>query len=192
MRKVLGKWVLSLVVCSVAFGMGHGVIRWASGEGDDGGGTVATATAIPDSDSTVAPEATATSNPLPAQTAAPTGEPSPRRIPGVPSIEEMGARVQGGHSYELEGVRLHFPEGFGDYVVIYPVLVDYGPENPEAAEEGNIIATIYNIQTKSSLFLSIADRSGHPRAKEVGRHTVSLDAGPALGPIASDAEVLAR
>lgn len=186
MRALSGKAILIPLICSLAFGIAYTTARQASGEGDTG-----------DSPSvvwTVEPTPATSEVPGDVPTATPDStveDGAPTAVPGLPSVEEMGRRVAGGESLDVAGVRLHMPAGFGDYVVIYPVLLD-GPTDPALADENNIIATIYNIETESSLFVSLADRSGHARAQEVGRHVVGADGNASLDSIAANAEVLAR
>jgi len=110
--------------------------------------------------------------------------PAPRGSP--PSFDDLGELAVAGSVFEKYGVRLQIPEGLGDFRVFYPVIVDWGfaPD----ADHPNIVMTVYNPQTRSSLFLRFEDGPDGPRPVELSRKVKQPEANAALDSVASSAE----
>jgi len=185
-KQVLGKSVLTLIACCVAFGVVYGTVRQASGEGGTGGEATprSAPTAAPDSGSGAVPAGTATPDagltPPPVETAV-TGS--------SPPIDQLGEQAKAGTVFERWGVRLNIPEGLGDFRVIYPIIVD----GPGVEVWGNnVIMTVYNIQTHSSVFLGFEETSDGVRVVERGRHIEQAEVNAALDQLTSSAEVSAQ
>lgn len=183
MKHALGKSVLIPLVCCLAFGVAYvSVHRTFGQEAPTAPATTPEASVTPDSTSTPRSESTATpddtSPTAPVQTRAP-GSP--------PSFDELGERAAAGSVFEKYGVRLQIPEGLGDFRVLYPVIVDWGfaPD----VDHPNVIMTVYNPQTHSSLFFRFEDGPEGPRPIELGRRVEQAEANAALDSIASSAEV---
>ena len=131
MNKVLGKSVLTLALCGAAFVLTYGAVRQARGESGTGEVSVATATATatPDQGSTITPAATSDSDSTATPEAKETPSPQPTQtvVPdGFPPIEELGEAANGGTVFDKWGIRFNVPDGYGEYRVIYPLIVD-GP-----------------------------------------------------------------
>lgn len=172
MKQILGKSVLTLLVCCLAFGVAYATVRRASGEEGTTQGT---------------PTVAASETPLPDSTIVPVETPSARR--SFSSIEDLGELAPAGSVFEKWGVRMQMPSGMGDFRVIYPIIVD-GP----GAEDwsSSVIMTVYNIQTHSSLFLGFEQTGEGLRPVERGRHVEQAEASAALDEIISSVEVSAR
>jgi hypothetical protein len=184
-KQALGKSVLIPLVCCLAFGAAYvSVHRTFGQEAPTAPATTpeVSASVTPDSTSTPALESTATpddtSPTAPVQTRAP-GSP--------PSFDELGERAAAGSVFEKYGVRLQIPEGLGDFRVMYPVFVEWGFE-PDA-DHPDVVMTVYNPQTHSSLNFRFEDGPEGPRPIELGRHVEQGKANAALDSIAASAEV---
>jgi hypothetical protein len=180
-----GKSVLIPLICCLAFGVAYVSVHRAFGQGVPIAPTTTpevSASVTPDSTATPALESTATpddtSPTAPVQTRAP-GSP--------PSFDEFGDRAAAGSVFEKYRVRLQIPKGLGDFRVLYPVIVDWGfaPD----VDHPNIVMTVYNPQTDSSLILRFEDSPEGPRPIELERHIKQAEASAALDSIASSAEV---
>jgi len=183
-KHALGKSVLIPLVCCLAFGVAYvSVHRTFGQEAPTAPATTPEASVTPDSTSTPRSESTATpddtSPTAPAQTPASDGSP--------PSFDELGERAAAGSVFEKYGVRLQIPEGLGDFRVMYPVIVNWGRATD--ADHPNMIMTVYNPQTHSSLFFRLEDGPEGPRPIELGRKVENPKANAALDSIASSAEV---
>ncbi|MCJ7490930.1 MAG: hypothetical protein MUP15_02030 [Dehalococcoidia bacterium] len=185
MKQALVKSVLIPLVCCLAFGAAYVSVHRTFGQ-EAPTAPAATpevsASVTPDSTSTPPLEPTAmpddTSPTAPVQTRAP-GSP--------PSFDELGEPAPAGSVFEKDGVRLQIPEGLGDFRVLYPVIVDWGfaPD----VDHPNVVMTVYNPQTHSSLFFRFEDSPEGPRPIELGRHVEQAEANAALDSIAASAEV---
>jgi hypothetical protein len=182
-KQALGKSVLIPLVCCLAFGAAYVSVHRTFGQDAPTEPAVTPeASVIPDSASTPTLEPTATPNGT-----SPTA-PAQTRAPGsLPSLDEIGERAAAGSIFEGYGVRLQIPEGLGDFRVLYPVLVNWGfaPD----IDHPNIVMTVYNPQTRSSLFFRFEDGPEGPRPIELGRRVEQPEANAALDSIASSAEV---
>jgi hypothetical protein len=176
--------ILIPLVCCLAFGAAYvSVNRTFGQEAPTAPAVTPEASVIPDSTPTPTLGATATpdgtSPTTPAQTPASDGSP--------PSFDELGELAAEGSVFEKYGVRLQIPEGLGDFRVMYPVIVNWG--RAIDADHPNMIMTVYNPQTHSSLFLRFEDGPEGPRPVELGRHVERAEANAALDSIAASAEV---
>jgi hypothetical protein len=174
------------ILCLLAFTLAYVATRAASGEAaptdpeatpevvatlESGSNPASTieATATPDAGAVAPPE----------ETVAPEEGPFP--------LDLMGNAAAEGSVFEKYGVRLQIPKGLGDFRVIYPVIVDWGV--PEDTDLPNVIMTIYNPQTKSSLFLNVEGvAKGHAPIR-LGEKIGRPEAQSPLDSIASSAEV---
>jgi hypothetical protein len=176
-------------LCCLAFGAAYLSVNRASGQGEapepvaTADGTAAATTdpgLIATKETAGTPEDTS-----PPSATAPAETPEPGNAPR--SFDELGEPAAAGSVFEKYGVRLHIPEGFGDFKVIYPVIVLWGL--PEDAEHPNVVMTVYNPQTRSSLFLRFEDTADGPRPVELGRNVELPGADAAFDQIASTMEV---
>jgi hypothetical protein len=184
-KNALGKSTLILLVCCLAFGAAYVSVNRVFGETTPTDPTVTpqvVATVMPHSTSTPTSESDAT--PDDASPATPVQTLTPG---GAPSFDDLGDLAVEGSVFEKYGIRLQIPEGFGDYRVLYPVIVDWGfaPDT----DHPNVIMTVYNSQTHSSLFLRFEDGPEGPRPIELSRRVEQAEANAALDSIASTAEV---
>ena len=185
MKNALGKLVLIPLVCCLAFGAAYVSVDRVFGEA-----TPTDPAVTPEVSASVTPDAIST--PLLEPTATP-DETSPTapvqtRAPGSrPSSDELGERAAAGSVFEKYGVRLQIPEGLGDFRVIYPVIVDWG--FAADADHPNVIMTVYNPQTHSSLFFRFEGGPEGPRPIELSRRVELAEANAALDSIAASAEV---
>jgi len=132
-----------------------------------------------------APSLTPTETPAPSATA-PTQTPTPDG--SWSSSGELGERAPAGSVFDKYGVRLRIPEGFGDFWVLYPVIVNWGTASD--ADHPDVIMTVYNAQTRSAIFLRFEDNAKGPRAVEVDRRVEQPEIGAALDSLMSTAEVV--
>ncbi len=181
------------MLCCLAFVAAYLTVRGAFGQtaptdvaGTPDASASATVAAPTAADLPVTPTLSATAAtppdlPVPTATAIPSGGAWP------PAFDEQGDLASAGSVFQKYGVRLHIPDGFGDFRVFYPVIVDWGvPQDPD---HPGVIMTVYNPQTHSSLFLRFEDSPQGPRPVELGRHVGQAAAGAALDSIALNAEV---
>jgi len=163
--------ILPVVICCLAFSAAYFAARQASGQEGPVEEATPTAVSTPDSESTAPPVETPPAGHSPS------------------SIAELGESATGGTVYEGWGVRLQLPAGSGDFRVIYPVIVENGQGDGTATQRPDIVMTVYNIQTGSSLFLQLQDTPDGPRPEERGRYVEKEEANSMLDAIISTMEV---
>jgi len=185
------------LLCCLTFFAAYLSVNHAFGQGqptDQAPPPEVSATLAPDL--TFTPTAEASANPHDAPLVTPTegATPSataPAETPapgnGPRSFDELGERAEAGSVFEKYGVRLQIPEGFGDFRVMYPVIVDWGfaPD----VDHPNLVMTVYNPQTHSSVFLSFEEGAEGPRPVELGRHVEQPEGDAAVDQIVSTMEV---